>query len=62
MNNEEKFSVYGDKWWHCTRCFNFDYEAKKGKIEMEYVKEIILLSVLMGLMFIGLYKVSEHGN
>ena len=29
---------------------------------MEYAKEVILLSILMALMFIGLYKVSEHGN
>lgn len=29
---------------------------------MEYVREIILLSILMGLMFIGLYRMEEHEN
>ena len=59
---EEKFSVFINRKRYRTWSIGFDNETEKGKIEMDFAKEIILLSILMGLMFIGLYKVSEHGN
>lgn len=59
---EEEFSVFISWQWYRIRSIAFDHETEKGKIEMDFAKEIILLSILMGLMFIGLYKVSEHGN